>query len=210
MSLRIIAIVEGHGEVLAIRPLLERIWYTHFQCNEFLEVIPWRSSSGIMLSESGLSSEIQRVENELHNAEERFLHYLILIMTDTDGKKDNCPKSLSAQMLSWANKVRAKASTQIACVLPNIEFETWFAASATSLQGYRGLPSVINKPIDPEGQSLGKGWVQNLLKRKYSPTTDQPSFAAQIDIAECYAASRSFKKLVDELQKRLPAPPAAE
>ena len=36
---------------------------------------------------------------------------------------------------------RADAATEIACVLPNVMFETWFAAAADSLRGKNGLPN---------------------------------------------------------------------
>lgn len=43
MPLRVVAIVEGHGEDGAIRTLLQRIWFELLGGDD-IEVIPWRGS----------------------------------------------------------------------------------------------------------------------------------------------------------------------
>jgi hypothetical protein len=88
--------------------------------------------------------------------------------------------------------------------MPNVMFETWFAASAESLRGKNGLPADLPKPQDPEGDGAGKGWIKKHLPRKYKETVDQPRFVGHMSLGECQASSRSFRKLVRELQLRLP------
>ena len=116
MPLRVVVIVEGHGEGRAIRTLLNRIWYEHLG-GDSIEVIPWR------------------------------------------GKND--------------------------------------------------MPTDLPKPDDAEGNSLGKSRVKEHLPRKYKETVDQPRFVGHMSLTECIASSRSFRKLVKELQQRLPGPPTA-
>jgi len=88
-------------------------------------------------------------------------------------------------------------------------FETWFAASASSMAGVNGLPSDLAVPDDPEGNRLGKSWIKDHYPRgrKYSETVDQPRFTAKIDLAGCRDRSPSFDKLCRELEKRLPTSP---
>jgi hypothetical protein len=45
MPLRVVIIVEGHGEDGAVRTLLERIWY-ELLGGDYIEVIPWRGKQG--------------------------------------------------------------------------------------------------------------------------------------------------------------------
>jgi hypothetical protein len=69
------------------------------------------------------------------------------------------------------------------------------------------MPPDLPKPEDPERDGLGKAWVKKYLPRKYKETVDQPRFVGHMSLMECRDASRSFRKLLKELQKRLPAPP---
>jgi hypothetical protein len=209
MPLRVVVIVEGHGEDEAIRGLLERIWYEYLG-GDFIQIEPWRSKQSKILNPASLAEIIQAAESRLHDTLRNDFQLLILMMTDTDGKPENCPKELSVNLIEWARKACSRTQTQLGCVLPNVEFETWFVAGADSLRGFNGFPEDLVKPTEPEKKKLGKKWVKRNLAEKYIETRDQPRFVSKLDIAECYAASRSFKKLVDELQKRLPAPPAAE
>jgi hypothetical protein len=91
--------------------------------------------------------------------------------------------------------------------MPNPMFETWFAAAAISLRGKNGLPDDLPKPADPEGERAGKGWVKKHLPRKYKETVDQPRFVGHMSLTECRDSSRSFRKLIKELQLRLPTSP---
>jgi hypothetical protein len=88
-------------------------------------------------------------------------------------------------------------------VLPNVMFETWFAAAAVSLRGKNELPAHLPKPADSEGEGAGKRWLKNHLPRKCKETVDQPRFVGNMSLTECQDSSRSFRKLVKELQTRL-------
>ena len=81
-------------------------------------------------------------------------------------------------------------------------------AAAASLRGKNDMPADLSKPEDPEKEELGKAWVKKHLPRKYKETIDQPRFVGHISLTECRDSSRSFRKLVKELEQRLPLPPA--
>jgi Domain of unknown function (DUF4276) len=127
-------------------------------------------------------------------------------LIDSEGQE--CPKTTAADRTAWAREVRTDEVTEIACVMPNPMFETWFAAAANSLRGKNDMPADLSKSDDPERDGLGKAWLKKLLPRKYKETVDQPRFVGHMSLTECKDSSRSFRKLLKELEVRLPAPPA--
>ncbi len=201
MPLRVVVVVEGHGEVKAICLLLERIWY-ELLGGDYIEVVPWRGKQGQLRKLDGLRPVVEAAAIKLHGTARPDLRRLLLLMIDTEGQE--CPKTTAPERLAWVRQVRSDPATEVACVFPNPMFETWFAASATALRGKNDLPIDLPKPADPEQERLGKGWIRRHLPRKYKETVDQPRFVAQIDLAECQLSSRSFRKLVKELAERLP------
>jgi hypothetical protein len=201
MPLRVVVIVEGHGEDGAIRTLLERIWYELLR-GDYIEVIPWRGKQGQLRQKDGLSTVVEAAADRLHGTAQTDLRRLLLIMIDTEGQE--CPRDVAPERIGWAREVRSDTATEIACVLPNPMFETWFAAAANSLRGKNGLPNELPKPLDPEGEGAGKGWVKKHLPRKYKETVDQPRFVGHMSLTECRDSSRSFRKLIKELAVRVP------
>ncbi|MGL6076034.1 MAG: DUF4276 family protein [Fimbriiglobus sp.] len=209
MPLRVVVLVEGHGEDGAIRGLLERIWYS-ICTTDTIDVIPWRCKQGDMLNPDKFKKLIEASAIKLLANSSSDLTRLLLVMVDSEG--NHCPKTKSAELLAWACEARADLAKDIACVLPNVMFETWFAASAESLRGWKNLPADLPKSADPEGEGLGKPWIKKHLPRKYKETVDQPSFVSQMSLEECAVSSRSFRKLLSVLRSRLPVvsldPPA--
>ena len=154
MTLRVVVIVEGDGEEGAIRTLLERVWY-ELLGGDYIEVLPWRGKQGQLLKKEGLRSLVEAAAIKLHATERTDFRRLLLIMIDTEGRE--CPKTTAPDLMAWAREVRSDAATEIACVMPNPMFETWFAAAADSLRGKNDLPEDLQKPEDPERDRLGKG-----------------------------------------------------
>lgn len=201
MPLRVVVVVEGHGEDGAIRTLLERIWYELVR-GDYIEIIPWRGKQGQLRQRDRLAPVVEAAAIKLHGTDRTDMRRLLLIMIDSEG---DCPRAVAPELLGWARQVRA--DTDICCVLAHPMFETWFAAAAASLRGVNGFPNDMPKPADPEANRIGKGWVRALLPRKYKETVDQPRFVAHMSLTECRDASRSFRKLCKELQERLPPAP---
>ena len=211
MPLRVVVVVEGHGEDGAVRTLLERIWY-ELLGGDYIEVIPWRGDQGRLLlpDGAGLRPVVEAAAIKLHATDRTDVRRLLLVMIDTEGRPENCPKTKAAELVKWARIERSDAATEIACVLPNVMFETWFAASAISLRGKNGLPDDLPKPADPEGESRGKDWLRQHLPRRYKETVNQPRFVGHMSLSECRDSSRSFRKLVKELELRLKTPDSTE
>ena len=198
MPLRVGLIVEGQGEYEAVRTLLGRVWY-ELLGGDFIEVIrPFRQPQGRLLQKEWLKKTVDAVQIKLRANLPEGTRSLVLILIDAETL---CPKELAPRLLGWAREARSDAD--IACVLPNPMFETWFAAAAASLAGVNGLPGNLPVPADSEGKRLGKPWIRSHLARKYSETVDQPRFAAKIDLHACRENSASFDKLCRELTGRL-------
>lgn len=197
MPLRVVVVVEGHGEDGSIRTLLERIWYELLQ-GDYIEVVPWRGKQGQLRQRQTLRPVIEAAAIKLRATGRADLRRLLLIMIDSEGA---CPATVAPELLAWANEFRL--DTEFACVMPHPMFETWFAAAAASLAGVNDLPADLKPPADPEGNGLGKGWLKKNLKRKYKETVDQPRFTSRMRLEECRANSPSFDKLCRELRQRL-------
>jgi hypothetical protein len=199
MPLRVAAIVEGHGEENAIPTLLHRLWYDYLRGDRLDVLHPFRKPQGKLLQAKGLQDAVNAAKIKLDLRPRDDCRKLVLILIDSEGRP---PCTLAPQLLQWATKARADAD--ICCVLPHPMFETWFAASAESLAGHNDLPENLPAPADPEGNGLGKGWLQKQLPRKYVERIDQARFVSRMDFALCRRKSHSFDKLCRELERRLP------
>lgn len=200
MPLRVAIIVEGHGEVEAIRKLLQRIWYELLQGDSIEVLRPWRCPQGTLLAKNGLIRNIEKASLELRRKSTDQKPACLMILVDSEKA---CPKELAPQLLEWARE--ACSDLDIVCVMPHPMFETWFVAAANSLVIELNLEEK-DIPTDPEAQLFGKTWVKKRRRRKYSETTDQPRFVDMMDLVEARSKSPSFDKLCRELERRCPKP----
>lgn len=189
---KVATIVEGDGEVAAVPILLRRLggWLTPESCVQVLPPIRVR-------------------RDRFLNRDDEFRRHLllaaakcgpdgwILILLDAD---DDCPVELGA-----AASKRAAALTErpVSVVIATREFEAWFIAAAPSLHGYRRFLLGNDTKADAETPRNAKGWMaERMSDRTYRPTTDQPGFAARMDLRQAFDGSRSFRKLCSEWHKR--------
>jgi hypothetical protein len=196
--LSIAPIVEGHGEDSAVRLLLQRTWA--LLGGEFVEVHhPIRRSRGKLLrTDSGdLEKAINFAAIKLQTVQDR---PLALILIDAEG---DCQMhgALGPALLSRAQA--ARSDIDIACVIANVMYETWFVAAAESLQEYLSLRPGEEVPPDPEAAGLGKRWIKQRIRGgKYSETADQAALTSAMDLQLCRMRSPSFDKLCRELELR--------
>lgn len=201
--LTVVPIVEGHGEVPSVRILLQRIWYELLQ-GEFIEVLqPIRQPRDRLTSnkEGALEKALNLAAGKLRARSGLQQPTLILILLDAN---TDVPCALAPSLLQTANDCRA--DQDIACVLPNVEYETWFVAAAASLGEHLDLSKDRALPETPEDLRLGKAWIQQRFKGRYSETVDQPKLTARMDLYGCRTQSPSFDKLCRELEARVKAP----
>ncbi len=187
---RWVSIVEGHGEVRALPNLLRRI-------------AAWKLPDEYI----DLATPIRVQKDRFLNRPEEFARCMLLARAKAeDGGKvlllldadDDCPKIKGAELLQRARDV--VPDRPVSVVLANREFEAWFIASASSLDGVRGFAlQPEDAGVDAESPRNAKGWMAARMPSSYGETTDQPAFAAQMDLALAYERSRSFRKLCKEL-----------
>lgn len=198
--LRIAPIVEGHGEDLAVRILLQRLW-TEVLGQDYVEVLkPIRSSRTKMTQSRELERALDLAVLKLRSAASSD-PALVLIMLDAD---EDLACVLGPNLLQRAKAHRGDAD--ISCVVATVEYETWFVAAAESLSELLELSEAI--PLSPESSRSGKAWIQKRFRGvKYSPTVDQPAMTRRMDLLQARGRSPSFDKLCRELEKRLEAQP---
>lgn len=197
--LRVLPIVEGHGEVEAVPLLVRRI------CSELYGVYgtqvlqPLRQPRTRIVIAGNLQKFAEIAANKLRAAKPAG-YGLVLVLIDGDG---DLPCVLGPELRARAS---AGAGDQdSACVIAHLEFETWFSAAAASLSEYlRVAPG--EAPVAPETQRLRKKWVEDRFRgARYSETLDQPRLTARMDLDMCRSRSPSFDKLCRELGRALAA-----
>ena len=187
------SIVEGDGEVVALPVLLRRLaeWKTP---DLHVDVLP----------------PIRVYKDRFLNRDHEFSRHLqlaaakcgeagwILMLLDAD---DDCPAASGQRLVERAKKV--VPHRRVAAVLANREYEAWFIASASALNGFRGFSCTAHDAkTDAEIPRNAKGWMgQRMSGNTYRETTDQPAFSQRIDLDLAYQRSRSFRKLADEWQR---------
>jgi hypothetical protein len=202
--LKLMPIVEGDGEVPAVRILLNRI------CTELLtDVVPHvltpiRQKRDRLLTnkDSCLDKAVNLAVSKLSQLDVLDAHSLIVLLMDAD---DGCAAQLGPEILRMAHTARSDAD--IAVVLAVSDFETWFVAAAASLLSFLQIDDENAIPADPEALKRGKGWIKRHFNGpKYSETVDQPKLTASMNLALCRERSPSFDKLCREIELRVGTP----
>jgi hypothetical protein len=195
--LTVAAIVEGHGEQKsAIRTIVTRIW-TELLGGEYVNVLhPIRQPRSKLIREEGLLKAIDLADERLreHASGDRSL---ILVLFDAD---EDLACVLAPALLDVVRQNRSHLD--VAIVLANTEFETWFAAAAESLAAFFDL-SMTSPASDPEAAGQRKGAVKRWMHGAYAETIDQVRLTQAMDLRLCRSRSKSFDKLCRELEKRL-------
>lgn len=194
--MNLVSIVEGKGDVGAVRELVRRIAYA----NGFFGVK--------VLNPLRIHRHYIRIDNS------EFGRYLalarrrvggngaVLLVFDAD---DDCPKEIGPQLQQELSRRLAPLPTAV--VLANREFESWFLAAIESLRGCRGIREDAVSPTDPESIRGAKEQLRRLMVpgREYRAKIDQVAFAAQLDLHLARQRSRSFDKFYREVCRLLSA-----
>lgn len=207
MPLWVVPIVEGHGEVRAIRPLLQRIGFElgHGRVVQVLQAFRVHRSKVFRQPEE-LLRIIDLAQEKLRFAAPRGEPGFILVLLDSDPDEEP-PCVLGPRLQEMISSERAHLDA--ATVFAHREWETWFVAAAASLKEYLELPSEL--PVDPEAAGCKKAWVAKHIRGPgYSETADQAKLSAAMDLALCRDRSPSFDKLCRAVLRRLEGPTPAE
>jgi hypothetical protein len=117
----------------------------------------------------------------------------IIIIFDAD---DDCPKQLAPTIEDWARE--AAPGKSCAVVMANREYEAWFLGSMESLRGKAAILQDAQPHPNPEAPRDAKGALEVMMVTgaTYSPTVDQATLTAHLDLETAYRRCRSFRKLV--------------
>ncbi|MGO8789026.1 MAG: DUF4276 family protein [Terriglobia bacterium] len=182
MPVKIIPIVEGHGEVAAVPVLLRRI-AKRLNAYDVQVGKPIRCQRHKLVKAGELERAIQLAV--LKGGTEG--RVLLLIDADTD-----CPAELGPVLLARAKAARADIS--IGVVLAKREFEAWFLGSLESLRAEYGNPHRGGLYREPEDIPGAKEQLRDLLGIPYSEVIDQPAMAARFDMDAARERCPSFDK----------------
>jgi hypothetical protein len=186
MTIPIISIVEGHGEVEAL-PLLLRRLVLEIRPQHWIDApYPIRVPRDKLLKEGQL-------ERYFQFAAAPAVQGGVLILLDAEDPDSGCPAKLGPAIHARTSAVRDDIPTLV--VIANNEYEAWFLAAAESLRGQRNLRSDIEPPKDPEAIRGAKEWLQDRMEEgnNYSETVDQPALTALFDLQSA-RQSPSFRR----------------
>ena len=187
--MRIVPIVEGHGEVEAVRTLIHRIWAVCLPAVPLEVLRPIRIPRSKLIQEGELERAVALARLQTEESDG------VLVLIDAD---DDCPRDKAPPLLERARKVGV--GRRVSVVLAKREYEAWFLAAAISIRGQRRLRDDLVPPATPEDIRDAKGWLTDRMTgaSAYSETLDQAALTATFDLAEARAAP-SFDKLCREL-----------
>ena len=181
---RLVAIVEGHGEVEAVPLLIRRIGQEVSPLSTPDVVKPIRVPRGSMLKTGELDRYVSLAGIRV-GSDGRILILL-------DAHRD-CPAELRTTILERARATRSDLPIEV--VLANREYESWFIAAVESLRGVRGISTDTDGPQDPESIQGAKEWLRDRMTGSYHPTADQAALTARFDMALARRRAPSFDKM---------------
>lgn len=178
-------IVEGHGDVEAVRVLLHRLQAVAGQYG-FQVARPIRRTRSELTTEQAVRRSV-RLALGTPNCSG------ILIVFDSD---DDPACTIGPNVQAWG---QAEAET-IPCEVVAVtrEYEAWFISAVESLRGVRGVsPQAISHPA-PETVRNAKGVLQVCMVPGsfYSSRVDQAALTANLDLGEAHRRCRSLRKMV--------------
>ncbi|MCX5999688.1 MAG: DUF4276 family protein [Chloroflexi bacterium] len=188
---RIVAIVEGQGEVEAVPLLIRRV--AQSVDPSLVPDIP---------TPIRVAADRFKKPGELERTVELAVRKLggeggVLILIDCDWN-DGCPKMDAPPLIERARLVRP--NVPISLVLAYREYEAWFIAAAESIRGKHRLPGDLETVADPEAIRGAKEWLSRRMppRRPYAETIDQPGLTGVFDIQAARRAG-SFDKCYREI-----------
>lgn len=183
-------IVEGHGEVRAIREIVTRIGL-ELLSGTWIEVAPpFRLDSGKMRKPNELANAIRFAAARVQGPGG------VLVLRDGDDADVDCPVQL-AEMLQPGKNLN---SVKVEIVVAYREYESWFLAAADSLRTHPDVRDDAVAPTNPERRRNAKRELEKLMLESYKETRHQPKFSALIDFKAASKNSRSFRRMIHAVE----------
>lgn len=182
-------IVEGHGEIPAVRTLIDRISLELI--GTYVEVAqPFRLDSARMRKPEELSKAV-RVQSA------RVRHRGgVLVLRDGDDADITCPVALAESLEPASDLV----TVPVEIVIARHEYEAWFLAATESLRHHPSIHDDAQAPDDPEGKRDAKTQLRSLMTESYKETLHQAKYSAAMDLHLAAERSRSFRRMVNAIR----------
>ena len=187
-------VVEGHGEQQAMLPLIYNIIESGGGVVYPEIKPPYRGHWGGLVNTPG---ELERCADlALRNAGPMAR---LLVLVDAD---DRCPAELGPALLR--RLVNRFPGRRISVNVADREYESWFIASAESIDQHTGAGFRYDVPQNIEAIRDAKGWVERyLMTERYNPRNSQAPFSARIDVPLARSRSQSFNRFCREIERLL-------
>ena len=183
-------IVEGHGEVSAVREIVTRIGLELLGGTWIDVAQPFRLDSGKMRKPDELAKAIRTVAARVQGPGG------VLVLRDGDDADVECPVQLAEMLRPSQNLV----PVGVEIVVAYQEYESWFLAAADSLRAHPDVRDDAVAPASPEGRRDAKRELEKLMLESYKETRHQPKFSALIDLKTASKNSRSFRRMVHAVE----------
>jgi hypothetical protein len=183
-------IVEGHGEVYAVREIVTRIGLELLSGTWIDVAQPFRLDSGKMRKPDELAKAIRIAAARVQGPGG------VLVLRDGDDADVDCPVQLAAMLRPGQNVV----PVGVEIVVAYQEYESWFLAAADSLRAHPDVRDDAVAPANPEGRRGAKRELEKLMLESYKETRHQPKFSALIDLKMASKNSRSFRRMVHAVE----------
>lgn len=182
-------IVEGHGEISAVRSLVTRI--ASELCGTWVEVAqPFRLDSAKMRKPDELERAV-RVQAARVDGRGG-----VLVLRDGDDRDVDCPVDLARELVPAPDLVRPPVEVVIAVC----EYEAWFLAAADSLRSHPAVRDDAAPPDEPERIRDAKVRVQSMMHESYKETLHQVGFTSVMDLRAAEEKCRSFRRMIQAVQ----------
>jgi len=183
-------IVEGHGEMQAVRELVRRIGLELLE-GTFIEVAqPFRLDSGKMRNPDELAKAIRFQSQRVPSRGG------VLVLRDGDDKDVFCPVALASSMKPGPEA----GPVPVEVVIAWREYEAWLLAAVDSLHAHAAVRDDARAPANPEASRGAKGRLEGLMLESYKETLHQAKFSALIDLKMAKDNSRSFCRMVHAVE----------
>ena len=191
IRIRIMPIVEGHGEVEAVPLLIRRIASTVDPSLVPDILHPIRVPANRLKKQGELERTVELAARKLGGIGGIF----ILVDCDWEG---GCPLWDAPGLLERAQV--ARPDVPISLVLAYREYEAWFIAAIESIRSRLQLVGAVDPVIDPEEIRGAKEWLTSRMppNLSYVETIHQPALTALFDMVAA-RRSNSFDKCYREI-----------
>jgi len=183
-------IVEGHGDVSAVREIVTRIGLELLGGTWIVVPQPFRLDSGKMRKPDELAKAIRFQAARVQGPGG------VLVLRDGDDTDVTCPVQLAEMLRPDQNLV----PVGVEIVIAYQEYESWFLAAADSLRTHPDVRDDAGAPANPEGRRGAKRELEKLMLESYKETRHQPRFSALIDLETAHKNSRSFRRMVHAVE----------